>query len=78
MKINFGDPQFDLRTLPRALSEKRISQKDVDDYLKKLPDEAKQAEEIKLGEAKPLPKPKKQKPASKEPTFAPANEVEVA
>lgn len=58
MKSHTGDPAFDLRTLPRALREGRVSQKDLGDYLKKLPDEAKQAEEIKFSEAKSTPAPK--------------------
>ena len=76
MKTTCSDPQFDLRTLPRALRENRVSQKELNDHLKKLPDEAKNAEEIKLGEERPSPKPKGPKSKTKAPTFSPANEAE--
>ncbi len=76
MKTTCGDPHFDLRTLPRALRENRVNQKELDDYLKKLPDESKNAEEIKLGEEKSSPKPKGPRSKTKAPTFSPANEAE--
>lgn len=74
MKINYGDPKFDLRTLPRALREKQITPQDFDGYLKKLPDEAQHAEEIHFHETKAPSPPKKPKGKSKGPAFALANE----
>lgn len=71
-----GEPKFDLRTLPRQLRENRITQKEVEEYLKKLPDESHQSREIPLGEFFSSPRPQKPKtPPRKEPAFAPANET---
>lgn len=71
MSIQYSDPKFDLRTLPRSLREGKITVKEVDQYRKNLPDETKKAKEIVVWqEAVTTPR----KSASKTPTFAPANE----
>ena len=51
MSIYEGEPKFDLRTLNRALREGKITQKEADQYLKNLPDEAANAQEITLDKA---------------------------
>lgn len=50
MTIHYGDPKFDLRTLERSLREKTVEQKEMDKYLKSLPDESANAEEMKVFE----------------------------
>lgn len=87
MSIDYGDSQFDLRTLNRSLREGKITSKEVDHYLKGLPDEAKKSEEIAVCEPPPakrtegsLTQTRKssalvRKASAKAPTFAPATEV---
>lgn len=72
MKLTPGDGRFDQRTLTRFLREKRLTQKEIDEYLKKLPDESKNAEPIALGEEAASAPAKKQQ--AKTPTFAAAEE----
>ena len=63
MSLNEGEPKFDLRVLNRALREGKITQKEADQYLKSLPDEAGNAQEISLDkENKSLSSAKKEKP----------------
>lgn len=73
MSIHYGNPKFDLRTLPRSLREGKTTPKEVDHYLKNLPDEAKKSVELGVGEVAQTPAPPK-KSAAKTPTFALANE----
>lgn len=50
MTIQYGDPKFDLRTLERSLREKTVEPKEMDKYIKSLPDESANAEEMKVFE----------------------------
>lgn len=80
MAIHFSDSKFDLRTLKRYLREGKITQKEVDNYIKILPDETKKAKEVVLAEGggktalKQIGAARPQ-PTHKEPTFAPASEL---
>ncbi|MDO8494784.1 MAG: hypothetical protein Q7S68_05555 [Deltaproteobacteria bacterium] len=40
--------QFDTRTLEQAMRAGKLSKKEIDEYLKKLPDESKNAQEQKV------------------------------
>lgn len=79
MTLHDGDPKFDLRTLKRSLREGKITQKEVDDYVKKLSDEAQKAKEVVVFEEEAEGKRKSKRtgiaaPEAKEPTFALAGE----
>lgn len=50
MSIHFGDPKFDLRTQEQFLREGKLTQKELENNLKSLPDESKKTDEIPVYE----------------------------
>lgn len=65
MKKNFGDAKFDIRTVERAFREGGFTQKDFEKYLKDLPDESGNVEEVPVFEESET-----DGSSSKEPTFS--------
>jgi len=64
MKSPIANSQFDTRTVERTIREKKLTSKEVSDYLKSLPDESKNSEEVKMFD-------EEKKASSKGLTFAP-------
>ncbi len=64
MKSPIINSQFDTRTVERTMREKKLTPKEVSDYLKSLPDESKNAEEVRMFD-------EEKKAPSKRLTFAP-------
>lgn len=74
MTTRYGDSKFDIRTLKANLRGGKLTHKEVAGYLKELPDESKNAEEVPLFEEKTQKKPSgkqgSKEQSGKEPTFA--------
>lgn len=77
MSIQHDDSKFDVRTLSRSLREGKLTKKELDQYLKGLPDESKKGVEFAVWEeaTNPASKSRKSSPKSpKSPTFEAASE----
>ena len=65
----FDEGKFDLRVIERHLREGIIEKKEYEDFLKKLPDEASNADYTETYEESPEEKPTAEPPGPGGPTF---------
>ena len=76
MTITFSNPTFDTRTVRKKLSNQEIAQKEYENYLKTLPDETENMEEVIYTEEQPIKSSEeKSKAPSAAPTFSEINEI---
>ena len=76
MKTTLSNPTFDTRTVRKKLSNQEIAQKDYETYLKTLPDELENMEEVICTEEQPIKSSEgKSKAPSAAPTFSEINEI---